>query len=527
MEEKMKTLMKHLFYLSALLVLAVSTAYADIDPATAQKLLAGDGADNDQFSRSVSLSGDTAVIGAAYDDDKGDDSGSAYVFVRAADGMWHQQAKLTASDGTAGDRFGNAVAVSGDTLVVGAYLDDHQDAYAGSAYIFTRSDSVWTQQKKLEVTDRRSLFGCSVSLDGDTLAIGARHDSQTGLYAGAAHIFTRVNGDWTQQKKLTANEADDGYTGGSQLGYSVSVDGDTVVIGALDDDNQDAGWSDSGPGSAYVFTRSGNVWNRQGKLVDKDGKDGDMFGRSVSVDGDTIMIGAFAHDSNDMTHSGAAYVYTRAADCTVVADADYTCWNLQQKLTADDGMVGDLFGNSVALDGNVALIGAQKTDGYDGAAYVFGRSGTSWTQYRKLTALDDGLPNYLGWAVALSGDAAFVAANKDDETGSGAIGSAWAFSLVRLALQDALAAVNALDPAVFKKNKQTSLSNQINAALALVEQNLNADALVQAQSILGKTDGCATSGTPDNNDWITDCASQEQVRPFIQEAIVYLNNMMR
>lgn len=516
----MKTLMKHLFYLSALLVLAVSTAYADIDPATAQKLLAGDGADNDQFGRSVSVSGDTAVIGAAYDDDKGDDSGSAYVFVRAADGMWHQQSKLTASDGTAGDRFGNAVAVSGDTLVVGAYLDDHQDAYAGSVYIFTRSDSVWTQQKKLEVTDRRSLFGCSVSLDGDTLAIGARHDSKTGLYAGAAHIFTRVNGDWTRQQKLMA----DGYTGGSQLGYSVSVDGDTVVIGAIDDDNQDAGWADAGPGSAYVFTRTGNIWTRnvKDKLIAEDGAVGDQFGRSVSVDGDTIVIGALAHDSN----GGAAYVYTRTADCTVVADADYTCWNLQQKLTADDGMVGDLFGNSVALDGNVALIGAQKTDGYDGAAYVFGRSGTSWTQYRKLTALDDGLPNYLGWAVALSGDAAFVTANNDDEKVPGA-GAAWAFSLVRLALQDALAAVNALDPAVFKKNKQTSLSNQINAALALVEQYLNADALVQAQSILGKTDGCATSGTPDNNDWITDCASQEQVRPFIQEAIVYLNNIMR
>ncbi|MCW5198326.1 FG-GAP repeat protein [Desulfobulbus sp. F4] len=512
----MKTLMKHLLYLSALLVLAVSTAYADIDPATAQKLLAHDETPYDGFGWSVAVDGDTAVIGARNIHDK---KGAAYVFMRSGN-TWTEQAKLIAKnddgteDGAAGDYFGYTVAISGNTIVVGAL--NHADK--GAVYVFRPVNDDWaeTEQHKLVASDgvAGDNFGIAVSVSGDTALIGANRVETIPEVpdVGAAYIYTRAaDGTWSLQQKLIADD-------GAELdrfGTSVSVSGETALIGAFY-----ASPKASHSGAAYVFSRSGDTWTKMTKIVPDDGQFSDYFGHSVSLSGDTALIGA-VYDDDKGSGSGSAYVYTHANGS----------WSLQQKITADDGMAGDLFGNSVALDGNVALIGARKTDGYDGAAYVFGRSGTSWTKYRKLTAPD--LDNeqsgydYLGWAIALSGDAAFVTANNDDEKGPGA-GAAWAFSLVRLALQDALAAVNALDPAVFKKaNRQVSLSNQINAALALVEQNLNADALVQAQSILGKTDGCATSGTPDNNDWITDCASQKQVRPFIQEAIVYLNNMMR
>jgi hypothetical protein len=134
----MKTLMKHLLFLAALL-LVVTPAQAEIDPTTAQKLLAGDSAVSDQFGWSVAVDGDTAVIGAVGDDDKGEDSGSAYVFVRAADGTWNQQTKLTADDGVAKDYFGVRVSVSGDTAVIGATGDDDRGITSGSAYVFVRA----------------------------------------------------------------------------------------------------------------------------------------------------------------------------------------------------------------------------------------------------------------------------------------------------------------------------------------------------------------------------------------------------
>ena len=319
------------------------------------KLTASDGVANDAFGRSVSLSGDgmMAVIGAYADDSN---RGSAYVYTRSGS-VWTQQAKLTASDGVANDFFGYSVSLSGDGMmaVIGAYGDDSPEFDRGSAYVYTRSGSVWTQQAKLTASDgvAGDLFGWAVSLssDGMMAVIGAFGDDSA---RGSAYVYTRSGSVWTQQAKLTASDG----VAGDYFGYSVSLSGDgmTAVIVAYGDD--DLG---SNSGSAYVYTRSGSVWTQQAKLLASDGVASDYFGWAVSLSGDGMMavIGAY----NDDSARGSAYVYTRSG----------SVWTQQAKLTASDGVAGDYFGWAVSLssDGNTAVIGAYGDGSYRGSAYIF------------------------------------------------------------------------------------------------------------------------------------------------------------
>jgi hypothetical protein len=267
-----------------------------------QKLTADDAAENDEFGRSVSVSGDTAVVGAWMDDDGGNDSGSAYVYMRSGS-VWTQQQKLTADDGAASDEFGRSVSVSGDTTVVGAWRDDEVGVRSGSAYVYVRSGGVWTQQQKLTASDAApgGLFGTSVSVSGDTLIVGATGDEAGGYDSGSAYVYVRSDGVWTQEQKLTADDA----AAYDRFGESVSVFGDTTVVGAYDDDD---GGKDSG--SAYVYVRNGGVWTQQQKLTANDAAMEDAFGLSVSVSGDTAVVGAIG-DVAGGNDSGSAYVYVR------------------------------------------------------------------------------------------------------------------------------------------------------------------------------------------------------------------------
>ena len=264
------------------------------------KLTAADAAAGDQFGLSVSVSGDTAVIGAFGDDDAGSTSGSAYVFVRDG-GSWSQLAKLTAAGAAAGDQFGLSVSVSGDTAVVGAFGDDDAGSTSGSAYVFVRDGGSWSQLAKLTAAGAAAgdQFGRSVSVSGDTAVIGAWLDDDGGSNSGSAYVFVRGGGSWSQQAKLTAADA----AAGDQFGFSVSVSGDTAVVGAAGDD--DAG---STSGSAYVFVRSGGAWSQQAKLTAADAAAGDLFGWFVSLSGDTAVIGAFGDDDAG-SNSGSAYVF--------------------------------------------------------------------------------------------------------------------------------------------------------------------------------------------------------------------------
>ena len=304
-----------------------------------QKLAASDGAAGDLFGVSVAVDGDTAVIGALFDDDNGNNSGSAYVFTRSGT-AWTQQAKLIASDGAAHDVFGESVAVDGDTAVIGARLDDDNGVASGSAYVFIRSGTTWAQQAKLAAGDAAALdrFGLSVAVDADTAVIGAHLDDDNGGASGSAYVFTRSGTAWTQQQKLTASDG----AASDFFGISVAMDADTAVIGASGRDD-----NGTGSGSAYAFTRIGGMWSEQAKLTASDGAALDRFGFSVAVDADTAVIGARLDDDRG-TDSGSAYVFTRSAGM----------WSEEAKLTPGDAEAFDRFGFSVAVDGDTAVIGA-------------------------------------------------------------------------------------------------------------------------------------------------------------------------
>jgi len=387
-----------------------------------QKLTAGDGAGNDYFGYSVSIDGDTAVIGAFGDDDDGSASGSAYVFTRT-NGIWTQVAKLTAAspDGDSTDYFGHSVSIDGDTVVIGAYNDESPSG-SGSVYVFTRNTagdlaSGWTQIARLKASDAAhwDSFGYSVSIDGDTMVIGARGDDSS---KGSAYVFTRdtagdLTSGWTQRAKLTAGDG----AGGDRFGQSVSISGDAVVIGAFFDDDE--------RGSAYVFTRNtaGDLtsdWTQVAKLTADDGVADDRFGYSVSIDGDTVVIGAYQDDDNG-TASGSAYVFTRDTAGNLASD-----WTQHAKLTANDGAGSDYFGYSVSIDDDTVVIGAYQDDdkgGGSGSAYVFTRDTagdltSGWTQTDKLTASDGAGNDLFGYSVAISGNTVVIGAYLDDSSGS-------------------------------------------------------------------------------------------------------------
>lgn len=266
-----------------------------------QKLTASDGAMGGMLGYAVSISGDTALVGAMGDLSA---KGAAYVFTRSG-ATWSQQQKLTAADGEASDWFGGAVAVAGDTALVAAYGDDvGANANQGSVYVFTRSGSTWSQQQKLTAADGAALddFGFRVALAGDTALIGAMSADVGGTAnQGAAYVFSRSGGVWSQLQKLVAS---DGATN-DFFGRSLGIVGDVAAVGAYLDDvggNQDRG-------SVYVFAQSGGTWKQQTQLTASDGAANDYFGESLAFDGSTLVAGAFGDDLGAISNSGAAYVF--------------------------------------------------------------------------------------------------------------------------------------------------------------------------------------------------------------------------
>jgi hypothetical protein len=381
-----------------------------------QKIEASDGVAGDQFGGSVAISGNTAVIGANSNGGAVSGPGFASVFVRNG-GTWTFQQKLTASDGLAEDAFGSYVAISGDTIIVGAYADTvGTNTSQGSAYVFVRSGTTWTQQQKLIAADGAAfdVFGRSVAIAGDTVAItAAQDDLTTNVDQGSAYIFVRSGSTWTQQQKLTAA---DGATS-DFFGDSVAIAGDTVIVGAQDD----ATGANIQQGSAYVFTRSGTTWTQQQKLTAGDGTAFDYFGFSVAISGDTAVVGTL-QDIGAVFQQGSAYVFVRSG----------TTWTQQQKLLASDGATGDSFGNSVSIAGDTAMIGAAgDTNGanvHQGSAYVFSRTGGTWTQQQKLTATDGGAEDSFGASVAVAVDTAIIGSLGDTIGANSFQGSAYVFS---------------------------------------------------------------------------------------------------
>lgn len=298
-------------------------------------LVPSDGATGTGFGISVAISGDTALVGAASDNVGQDMSrGSAYLFVRNGS-MWTEQAKVVASDGAAYDQFGRSVMVSGDTALVGAPKDDvGANMDQGAAYIFVRNGSMWAEQGKLVASDGAAgdSFGSTVSISGDTALVGApNHDAGANMARGAAYVFVR-GGDsmWTQQAKLIVNDP----LAAASVGYSVSLSGDTALVGTYD------------YSAAYVFVRNGATWTLQAKLWASDGTEHDFFGAAVSLWGDTAVVGA-RHGNAVYLDQGTAYIFQREG----------TTWTEQSKIFASGGGINGDFGSMVSLSGDTVLVG--------------------------------------------------------------------------------------------------------------------------------------------------------------------------
>ncbi len=382
-----------------------------------QKLTASDGATDDNFGNSVSISGDTAIVGAnLHNVGANANQGSAYVFVRSG-GVWTQQAQLFATGGAAQDFFGFSVAISGDSVVIGAYGDDvGAISEQGSAYVFVRSGVVWTQQAQLTSTGGATfdLFGYSVAIDGNTVIVGAYDDDvEINIGQGAAYVFTRSGAVWTQQPQLLATSD----VGGDQFGWSVAISGNNMLIGAREDNIGGNG----SQGSAYIFRNLGSTWIQEAQKVASDGAANDLFGYSVSISGDTAIVGAYSNDVGANPSQGSAYVFVRNG----------TVWTEQQQITASDGAANDQFGFIVAISGDTAIVGANfdavGANNFQGSAYIFVRSGVVWTEQQKLTASDGAAGDTFGNSVSIDGDTAVVGANLDFVGANPAQGSAYVF----------------------------------------------------------------------------------------------------
>lgn len=399
--------------LVAVAAMSTGTAYAQQNEVA--KLNASDAGDRDQFGHSVALDGDTVVIGTDVPTNgHDDDPGSAYVFTRSGS-TWAEQAKLIASDGEPDNEFGCAVAIDGDTAVIGAQYDDFGN---GSAYVFTRSGGTWTQQAKLQASDRghTEYFGCSVSIDGDTVVIGASRGFDDEFNRkGCAYVFTRSGGVWTEQAKLFREFTPWQHT--EEFGWAVSISGDTAVIGT-----PRAG---TGPrlttGVVCVFTRSGGVWTQQAELLPSDGAEDDRIGHSVSIDADTIVIGMdLGHGDDD--GPGSAYVFTRSGGV----------WTQQAKLISSDGMAGDSFGRTVSVSGDTAVVGAYTDDDNgdaSGSAFLFKRSSGVWTQQvATLLPRDANHSDHFGRSVSIEGETAVIGAPGDGYRNLQSAGSVFVFA---------------------------------------------------------------------------------------------------
>jgi len=363
-------------------------------------LLASDGAESDHFGKSVAISGNTTVIGSWLDDDNGVDSGSAYIF----DVTTGQQLfKMLPSDGEADDRFGYSVAIDGDFAVIGAIQDDSNGPDSGSAYIF----DVTTGQQLFKLLpddgDADDNFGFSVAISGHTAVIGAWLDDDNGSFSGSAYVF-----DVNTGQQLFKLLPDDGMAD-DLFGYSIAISGNIAVIGA----NQD---SDNGyqSGSAYVFDVT--TGQQLFKLLPDDGAGLDEFGYSVAIDNNLAVIGAIADDGN-APDSGSAYVF------------DVNTGQQLFKLLADNGAKDDNFGISVAVNDNLSVIGAMSDgdNGFDsGSVYVF--DVTTGRQLYTIYASDGDTFDQFGISVAIRGNLTVIGAARSSKNGKfNYFGSAYVF----------------------------------------------------------------------------------------------------
>ncbi len=423
------------------------------------KISASDRAIDDNFGYRISISGDYAIVGAYSEDEDASggntqsNAGSAYIF-RNVGGTWSQVQKLVASDRANGDFFGASVSISGDYAIVGAMFED-EDASggntlstAGSAYIFRNVGGTWSEVQKLVASDRAMSdnFGASVSISGDYAIVGAHYEDEddsggnTLNNAGSAYIFRNVGGTWSEVQKLDASDR----AIGDFFGISVSISGDYAIVGAyFESEDASGGNTQASAGSAYIFRNVGGTWSEVQKIVASDRGNGDFFGASVSISGDYTIVGAESEDEdasggNTQASAGSAYIFRNVGGT----------WSEVQKLVASDRAIDDIFGTSVSISGDYAIVGANQesedasggnTKSKSGSAYIFKNVGGTWSEVQKLVSSDRANDDEFGISVSISGDYAIVGAYLEDEDASGGntfsgAGSAYIFGVSSIEL---------------------------------------------------------------------------------------------
>lgn len=384
------------------------------------------------YYSTVALDGDTLVVGAFLEDGNGSSeadnsmsgAGAVYVFTRSSTN-WSQQAYLKASHPDVGDGFGYSVAIAGDTLVVGTPGEDGNGSDennntlsgAGAAYVFTRTGNIWSQQAYLKASNpgAQDRFGTSVSISGNTIAVGADGEDGDGSSesdnsltdSGAAYTFTETNDIWNQEAYIKTPDIGS-Y---ANFGHRVALSGDTLAV------------LEFSQASAYIFTRLNNIWSQQANISSFSG-----ISQAMALDGDTLVIGSSYDDSdgsspNDhsMPKAGAAFVYTRTGNA----------WSQQAYLKASNPDIEDWFGTSVSISGDTIVVGANGEDSngssqsdnslldHCGAAYIFTRSGTTWSQQAYLKASNLDGEDGFGTSVAISGDTVAITSVGEGSDGSG------------------------------------------------------------------------------------------------------------
>ncbi|MGE0104873.1 MAG: PxKF domain-containing protein [Blastocatellales bacterium] len=443
------------------------------------KLEASDKDANDQFGVSVSIDGDTAIVGAPREDLPGIDSGAAYIFERNLGGAnnWGEARKIEATDGGNYHLFGNSVGISGDTVIVGAPWE----ADSGAVYIFERNlggANNWGEIRKIKASDVEAYdsFGISVGISGDTVIVGANWEGDSGDQTGAAYIFERNlggAGNWGEAKKVKASDKEPG----DQFGTSVSISGDTAIVGAIEED-----LPGYGSGAAYIIERNqggtGN-WGEVKKLEASDAIGYEYFGWSVSINGDIAVVGMF-NVYLPYENSGSAYVFERN-------QGGAGNWGEVKKLEASDKEKGDAFGFSVSISGDIIIVGSpgETNPGiYSGAAYVYKRNqggANNWGEVSKLDASDNQAIDNFGCSVGISEDTAITGAFFEDDPGDNS-GAAYIFVLSDSS--DSTPPV--ISPQTITR-QQTAAG--FNSTIAGVSDNLTA-----AGSIVVELDGALPSG---------------------------------
>jgi hypothetical protein len=395
----------------------------------------GDGETNDWFGTSVAVSGATAIVGAYFEDEEGPNAGAAYIFRRIGP-AWRQLAKITASDAWEGDYFGISVAISGDTAIVGAVMDDDKGGESGAAYVYTdtSAEGDWSSryEAKLLASDGAAgdNFGWSVGIAGNRAIVGARQDKDLGIYSGSAFVFldTSVEGNWSKVKQVKLLPSDGRSF--DYFGWAVSIYGNAALVGAH---SNDAGATNSGAAYLFLDTSENKDWSSAGeiKLAPADPSDQKQFGYSVALAAHSAMVGAKG-EGEQAGPTGAAYLFRDTS-------AAHTWDSISQtKITSNKVRPNDMFGWSVGISGRYAAVGAYLTDHeWDkkvndlGAIYLYAdtSAGGDWSSFSEDLVKPDNLDkeDWFGYAVAVSGSSVIVGAPLHDSSGTTHTGTAYMF----------------------------------------------------------------------------------------------------